>query len=263
MFASLSFFHPRFLVSALFVTVALAMPAGAADHADNKPSGRDVMRDAYALMNHFPTVMAEVDLKVESKGKSRDRQLVLKTKHGDEETKIIAKFTAPDSARGVGYASRIPADGGQESWIYLPSLKSLRKLKGNDANDSFFGSDFSYNDIAGRSLDQDTHSIVREDDRDFYIESRPNDKGDNYARFISVIRKSNMTIRSVTFFDKRDRELKRLSNKGFQSFDGLPVIAYSVMENLQTRSVTHLDRGVLHVNAELPDSDFGPEALKR
>lgn len=253
----------KILLASLLLASVTIMPAGADDHAGGKPTGREIMRDAYALMNHFPTVMAEIDLKVESKGKSRERQLVLKTKHSDANTKIIAKFTAPDSARGVGYASLIPDSGAPESWIYLPSLGSLRKLKGNDANDSFFGSDFSYNDIAGRSLDQDTHRIVNEDERNVYIESRPKDKDDNYARFISVIRKSNKTIRSVTFFDKRDRELKRLSNKGFQSFDGLPVIAYSVMENLQTGSVTHLDRGVLHINAELPDSDFGPDALKR
>ena len=93
----------KILLASLFLACATIMPAGADDHAGDKPTGRDIMRDAYALMNHFRTVMAEIDLKVESKGKSRERQLVLKTKHSDANTKIIAKFTAP----GLGARRRL------------------------------------------------------------------------------------------------------------------------------------------------------------
>ena len=234
----------------------MASPVLADEQADK------VMADAHRILDHFPSLVAEIDMRIEAKGAVRERALRLLTKQGENQKQIIAQFHAPDSVKGVGYAADIDTrSGNQKSWVYFPSVGKVRALKANGRDDSFFGSDFSYGDISGRSVGQDSYEMAGEDERFYIVQATPNDKNDVYSKLLYQISKSNMTVRSIVFFDKKGRELKRLSNLGFQEFEGIPVIALSTMKNLQTGSKTVLDRGDVQVDVILLDSDFGPNSL--
>lgn len=221
-----------------------------------------IMSDVHRILDHFPSLVAEVNMRISAKGGERDRQLRLLTKVEGERKQIIATFRSPASVKGAGYSTDMNmANGTQKSWVYFPSAGKVRAINAGGRNDSFFGSDFSYGDIAGRTANQDNYELAGEDSQYFVIAATPKDKNDRYSKLLYQISKSNMTIRSILFFDQKGRGLKRLSNLGFQEFENIPVIAFSVMENLQTGSRTELDRGDVQVDAILLDDDFGPEAL--
>ena len=55
----------------------------------------------------------------------------------------------------------------------------------------------------------------------------------------------------------------KVFESAFQEFEEIPVIALSVMENLQTGSRTELDRGDVQVDVVLLEDDFGPSALAK
>lgn len=222
----------------------------------------EIMDDVHRILDHFPSLVAEVDMRIQSKGAERSRALRLMTKQDGDRKQIIATFRAPDSVKGAGYAMDMNmATQSQKSWVYFPSFGKAKAIKAGGRNDSFFGSDFSYSDIAGRSPGQDSYELAGGDSQYHVISAIPRDKNDTYSRLVYQISKSNKTVRSILFFDKNGRELKRLSNLGFQEFEGIPVIALSVMENLQTGSRTELDRGDVQVDVTLLDDDFGPSAL--
>lgn len=222
----------------------------------------EIMRSAHQILDHFPSIVAEVDMRIEAKGAERNRILRLLTKVEGDRKQIIATFRAPEAVKGAGYATDMNmATNEQKSWVYFPSAGKVRAIKSGGRNDSFFGSDFSYGDIAGRTANQDSYELAGEDNNYFIIAATPKDKNDAYSKLLYQISKSNKTVRSILFFDKKGRELKRLSNLGFQEFDNIPVIALSVMENLQTGSRTELDRGDVQVDVILLDDDFGPAAL--
>ena len=243
------------LLAALFIAVS---PVQAQQTAD------EIMANVHQILDHFPSVVAEVDMRVITDKGERARQLRLMTKVEDERKQIIAAFRAPKDVADVGYATNIDMrSGAQKSWVYFPSVGKVRPIKSAGQADSFFGSDFSYSDIAGRRVGQDSYELASETAEYFVVAATPKGNDAAYSKLMYQIAKSNFTVRSILYFDKQGRELKRLSNVAFQEFEGVPVIALSAMENLQTGSRTELDRGDVQVDVILLDDDFGPEALAK
>ena len=246
------------LVNAFFVFCLAVHPAQAQQTAD------DVMSRVHQVLDHFPSVVAEVDMRLITNGSERARQLRLMTQVEGDRKQIIATFRAPSDVADVGYATDIDMKtGNQESWVYFPSIGKVTPIKSANQSDSFFGSDFSYGDIAGRRVGQDSYELVDESATYFIVAATPKAPDAAYSRLMYQIAKSNFTVRSILYFDRQGRELKRLSNLGFQEFEGVPVIALSIMENLQNGSRTELDRGDVQVDVVLLEDDFGPEALAK
>ncbi|MGC6534176.1 MAG: outer membrane lipoprotein-sorting protein [Parvibaculales bacterium] len=243
-------------VVALGISSVGAAPAQAAN-------AIDLMREANAVMTHYQTIIADVDLTIESTGQQfRNRALRLMTRQDAERRQMIAVFRAPESVKDAGFATDVDLQSNtRKSWVYFPAVGQVRALKSSNQNDSFFGSDFSYSDIAGRSVTQDRHRLIEEDAQFYTVESTPKGLTPAYSRLITKISKADMTIQSVLSFDLKYKPLKRMTHERFEDFKGVPVVSYSIMENLQTGTRTLLNRANLQVDVILLEDDFGPDAL--
>ena len=244
----------------LFGIFAVALIALSPAHAQ---TGEEIMQEANAVMGYFPAAVAEVNLTTGKGNKKRERLLRLVSKQGDGRRQLIATFREPASVRGVGFSTELEiATDERQSWVYLPSLGRVRELRGGQQHESFFGSDFSYSDLMGRDAQQDTHKLVSQDAVFYNITSTPKSKNDAYSKLEYKVAKKDNTIREITFYNKKGKALKRLTNIDFETVDGVPVLLNSVMENLKSGSVTTLSRTSIQVAVELFDYDFGPEALQ-
>jgi len=52
-------------------------------------------------------------------------------------------------------------------------LDLVKRIAARDKRTSFVGSDFLYEDVSGRSLDEDTHELVDVSDRLFIVKNVP------------------------------------------------------------------------------------------
>lgn len=235
----------------------------AADTSARAQEAEAIMDKANAVMGHFETAIAEVNLVTGKGNKTRQRLLRLVSKQDGGLRQIIATFRAPEAVKGVGFTTiHNVEEGTRQSWVYLPSVGDARELKGAQQHQSFFGSDFSYSDLTGRDAAEDTHELVSEDMGHYIIDSTPKRKDDAYGKLKYKINKNDMTVREVTFFDRNGEALKRLTNFEFEEVDGVPVVLNSKMKNLKTGSETLLERTAIQVGVSLYDDDFGPEALQ-
>ena len=50
-----------------------------------------------------------------------------------------------------------------DRWLFVPSISMVRRIAAKDKHSSFVGSDFTYEDVSGRNLQEDAHSIVKEE----------------------------------------------------------------------------------------------------
>jgi len=50
-----------------------------------------------------------------------------------------------------------------DSWLWVPSLKKIRKISAANGDDSFMGSDFSVEDIITRKFEDETYALLREE----------------------------------------------------------------------------------------------------
>ena len=124
------------------------------------------------------------------------------------------------------------------------------------------GSDFSYSDIAGRTLDHDAHTLFQPPAPISVIASVPVDTSDAYSKYYTTIDKATNIVRSVSFYDRSGDELKRLANRKVTKVEGELVVALSVMSNLKTGGSSTMDRSKIDVKVSFGDNDVGLKGLK-
>ncbi len=255
MFTSVS--RARFALAAI-LAISFSVSAASAE------TGREVMARVYKQSDIFPQSKATVRLSVlDKKGRERERFFELRTKNAPDFKRSLAKFFKPANVKGVGLASQTNQKSQvKKQWVYFPSLKSVKQLSASEQDGSFMGSDFSYSDIAGRTLDQDAHKIFQQNDKFFVIESVPVDKDDAYSKYYTTIDKATNIVRSVSFYDRSGKELKRLANRKVSKVEGELVVALSVMSNSKTGGSSTMDRSKIDVKVNFGDNDVGLKGLK-
>lgn len=227
-------------------------------------TGRDVMDRVYKQSDIFPQSEAEVRLTiVDKKGRERVRFFNLRSKSSEGFKRSLVKFFKPANVKGVGLASETNLDTeAKQQWVYFPSLKSVKKLSTAEQDGSFMGSDFSYSDIAGRTLDQDAHKVFQQNDKFYVIESVPNNQEDAYSKYYTTVDKATNIVRSVTFYDRAGEKLKTLSNRKVIKVNGELMVSNSVMTNHQTEGSSTMDRSSIVVDVSFSNNDVGLKGLK-
>lgn len=227
-------------------------------------TGRDVMDRVYKQSDIFNQSEAEVMLTVvDKKGRERVRYFNLRSKGDDGFKRSLVKFFKPANVKGVGLASETNLKTeGKSQWVYLPATKNLKKLSTSEQDGSFMGSDFSYSDIAGRTLDQDTHKVFQQNDKVYVIESAPVNADDAYSKYYTTVDKATNIVRSVSFYDKSGDKLKTLANKKVVKVSGELMVSNSVMTNHKTGGSSTMNRSSINVDVNFSDNDVGLKGLK-
>ncbi|MEW6027101.1 MAG: outer membrane lipoprotein-sorting protein, partial [Planctomycetota bacterium] len=127
-------------------------------------------------------------------GKERRRELLMLRKNAPEggSQKYFIYFHKPNDVRRTTFMVwKYPAKD-DDRWIFIPAVNMVRRIAAADSRSSFVGSDFTYEDVSGRDLEADTHTLLREEklnDKPCYvIQSVPKIKSDS-TRKISWIDK--------------------------------------------------------------------------
>lgn len=79
--------------------------------------------------------------------------------------KDIVMFTGPTAVKGLATLtwSYVDPDREQQQWLWLPSLKKIRKISAAQAEDSCMGSDLTIEEITTRRFEDEKYSLLREE----------------------------------------------------------------------------------------------------
>jgi len=106
---------------------------------------------------------------VDKSGSVREKEtarlrITLGRKSDDIAYKDLEMFTSPQ-VRGLATLTWTYMDPKrqQDSWLWVPSLKRIRKISAANADDSFMGSDFSVEDILTRRFEDESYTLVKEE----------------------------------------------------------------------------------------------------
>jgi hypothetical protein len=93
------------------------------------------------------------------------RRLILGRASDGISYKDLVLFTSPTVIKGLGILSWMYIDPKKEAdqWLWLPSLKRIRKVSQAQADDSFLGSDFTVEEITTRRFEDETYQFLREE----------------------------------------------------------------------------------------------------
>ena len=178
----------------------------------------EVMRKSQgAFLYQGKDFKARVIIKLISKGGSeRIRELTMLRKNYGEaggDQKYFIYFFQPADVKDMTFmVYKYPARD-DDRWLFVPAINMVRRIAAQDKASSFVGSDFTYEDVSGRDIQDDTHAIVKEEKigaRDCYVVKSTPKAGDvDYSFKLSWVDKGNFLPLKEEYYDKKG-ELSRV-----------------------------------------------------
>ena len=155
-----------------------------------------------------------------------------------------------------------------DKWLYLPALKKTRRISGKSSKtDYFMGSDFTYDDIGKRNVDEDTHKLLREESADgfdyYVVESTPKKEGEIFSKKLVWIRKDCDVVTKVEFYDKFGKLHRQMVSSDIKKVDGFWTVGKMDMKNVQTGHSTELLFLDPKYNIQLDSKIFSVSKLER
>ena len=211
-------------------------------------TGRSIMQKAKDNPDG-ETRYAQMELTlIKKNGSKRERKLESWAKDESKDTKKMMFFTYPGDVKGTGFLSWDYDQIGKEDdkWLYLPAMKKTRRISGSSSKtDYFMGTDFTYDDMGSRNVDEDDHKLLRSESRDghdcWVIESVPKNKREIYSRKVTWIAKDCLKAVRVEFYDKLDALHRVLTVSSINKVQGFWTSQHMEMENVQTGHKTVIE----------------------
>ena len=246
---------------------------------------------------------------IDKSGRKRVRSMI---NYQDEDktneiTKSLAYFTYPGDVKGTALLSWDYDIKGKEdaNWLSLPAIKKglPRRISGTERNGYFMGSDFTYDDMGHRDIDEDTYEFVsgvpsQVDGQECYvIKATPKQAGlsgkascqriarsqitmkkssdEMYSKRIIWLRKDNFVMAKADFYDRDGALLKILTttalDKNYQSLNVSSIRKkgqywipyYMVVENVQTGHKTVFRILAVKYPDNIDDKYFNPSTFYR
>lgn len=209
--------------------------------------------------------------------------MVLRNRQGDESRrevrvrtlevegdgdKSLSIFDAPADVKGTAFLTFSHVTGLDDQWLYLPSLKRVKRISSKNKSGPFMGSEFAYEDISSDEVEKYTYLYLRDEACDgmdcFVIERRPVDPDSGYTRQEVWLDKQEYRPQQVVYYDRKNARLKTLTFHEYRQYlDRFWRAQRMEMVNHQTGKSTTLSWGEYRFRTGLTDRDFDQNSLKR
>ena len=233
-------------------------------------TGRDVMTKMVTSDNVITTQMNIKLTHTEvrrGKEKIKIRELVRyhkRYKAGNYISKSLMRFSKPDIIKGTGFLIWAKTAGGNDQWLFLPKVKSARKIEAQDKTKSFMNTEFSYEDLESFNQPDEQYFLEGKevlDNLNCYIVEVIGHANTQYKRSLAWIDDKEWQLRKVEFYDKNNKLIKVLIVSDYQTIDGFSFTTKMTMENVQTGSHTVMDISNIKFNIDIADSYFTKNSL--
>lgn len=188
--------------------------------------------------------------------------------------RLLIRFTYPNDIRGTSFLVWEHSSTDDERFLYLPSLGRVRRIAGTETQESFVGTDFTYEDIGGRELDEYTYAILDENASwtppaggparpAWRLESRRKDASAQFPRVVSLVLKDIFLVVQADIYNRRNEKQKAFTVRRLEQVQGIWTAMDSEMSNAQEKTRTELVIEKAEYNVGLKESDFSRRELER
>lgn len=195
------------------------------------------------------------------------REYTGKDAQGQQATMIM--FTGPAKYKNTRFLMIERKDDTNDQRVFLPSMgKSRRIAAEKEGSSSFFGTDFSYNDMAfmSRGVSLDNHQFLDDEKYagvDCYvIESTPKNKKESYSKSVSKISKVDNRLLCAEFFDKHGKAVKFIELLDYKVVDGVATPMNIKMTTYATKSSTVISMKQIKFGLNIPTAVFTTKYLE-
>lgn len=252
-----------FLFLALFV--ASRYTGGRKAHAadDARMIIAEAQRRTDAKSQQYEGVLQVLD----AKGKISDKRWTFKRLGSHGQARAVLRFIAPPEVKGVALLVVNHPDRPSDQWMWTPATERDRRIAIQDRSTRFFGTDFSFEDLDERDVDQYDYVLLGEESIDgapsWKIESTPKQsRSSQYTRSIVWIRTDSYAFARIENYVK-DKLVRRLNFTDIRNTQGIWTARQLEMLDLTRGSRTRLTLEDLQYNLPLDEEEFTLQAIRR
>ena len=214
-------------------------------------------------------------------GRVRERALTVTSMRGGAGRPVpadrsLVRFTLPNDIRGTAFLVWEQPDADDERFLYLPSLGRVRRIAASESQESFVGSDFTYEDIGGREFENYTYRLIETPSvttawkapdgtthQVYQLESKMRDASARFPRVMSWVRQDNLVVVRAEIRNRRDEVQKTYEALRVDRVSGYWTVMEMRMTDALQRTRTDLTLEKVEYNVGLKADDFSRRELER
>src|SRR5262245_60397366 len=209
-------------LTTLAITIWLAAVVTSMQAADNaREIVAESQRRSQAMSQRYEGLLQVFD----AKGKISDKRWIFERLGSHGQSKAVLRFTVPAEVKGVALLVVNHPDRASDQWMWTPAIERDRRIALQDRSTRFFGTDFSFEDLEERDVDQYEYSLLGEEPIDgaacWRIQTTPRQsKSSQYTKSIVWIRKDTYAIARIESYIK-DQVVRRLNYSDMRNVQGI------------------------------------------
>jgi hypothetical protein len=202
----------------------------------------------------------------DSQGRERTREfnILRKDKEDGGAQFFYVFFKRPSDVSKMVFMVHKYTDKADDRWMYLPNLDLVKRIAASDKRTSFVGSNFMYEDVSGRNLNEDTHELLQSDGKYYVIKNTP--KKPNEVEFssytVQIDKKTFLPVKAV-YLDKNGKEYRIVEAVKTAVIDGIPTVTESKVTDIEAGSSTVSKFSKVKYNIGLKENIFTERYLRR
>ncbi|HRC84005.1 MAG TPA: outer membrane lipoprotein-sorting protein [Thermoanaerobaculia bacterium] len=237
-------------VKSLLALLALAVLAVPSLGESPEERGLEIARQVRASRAGFVGESGNVELTlVNASGDRivRRMELVTSEKENDGDRSLVT-FEKPPDVKGVQLLTWTHKGNEDDQWLFLPTVKRVKRISSSNKSGSFMGSEFAFEDMGGQEVEKYSYRFLEEGTLEgrgvWVVERVPVDKTSGYSRQLVSYDKEYLAPLKIEYFDRRGQLLKVAHFEQYQQFGGKWWRANQIrIENVQTRKSSILAYG--------------------
>ena len=231
-------------------------------------NGREVYDQVHALGVRALDRKTEFSMTLIDKNNStRSRTATEYSKKvGEDGYKVLVVFKNPPDLTDVGFLIHARTFADRDLWAYFPEFKRIRRIPTTSQDDSFFGTDFSYDDFGGpANLDDYSFSIVREEVQAgrpcYVVEVTPNIRR-KWSRYEAWVDKELFVHRKIVYYQGKE-PYRTGTFSDVRIIETIPTAFQMEMTNLKTNHRTEVVLDEIQYHTNHPEDLFSQRSLER
>jgi hypothetical protein len=245
------------------IVAALVAASGVVRAQDARQVVAEAQKRTEAKSQRYVGLLQSFD----ASGKTSEKRWTYERLGSHGNSKSVIRFTEPAEVRGVALLVVNHPDRASDQWMWTPAIERDRRIALQDRSTRFFGTDFTFEDLEEREVNQYTYTLAGEEVIDgaacWKVESRPKEtRTSQYTKTLAWIRKDTYAFVRLDLYVK-DEVVRRLQYRKLSQVQGIWTALETTMTDLKRGTLTRLALDNVVYNAPLREADFTLQALRR
>lgn len=219
------------------------------------------------------------------KGEESDMEMILIDAYGAKTTRVMAgktlevegdgdkslmTFLNPKDVKGTKMLTHSHKGEDDDQWLYLPTIRRVKRISSSNKSSSFMGSEFSYEDLGSQEVDKYNFKWLKDTTLDSgvkgWIVERVPKSNSGYSKMVMTISSKFMNPVKMEYFDRKGELLKIANFTDFKSYkvgDKTLWRASKIhMKNVQTKKESTMEWKKRKLGVNHSARDFKKTSLK-